>query len=148
MTSEVMAPAGARRHPRVMATLTLSTPGTAVVVVAALFFAGMGLVALARPAMIWAPFGVAPSTPAARNEVRAVYGGFGIAIAALLVAALGVDGDIREGILLAVATALGGMALGRVVGFAVERPDGWFPAPFFLAVESAAAVGLLLAARG
>lgn len=118
------------------------------VLVAALFFAGMGLVALARPAMIWAPFGVTPSTPAARNEVRAVYGGFGVAIAALLVAALGADGDVRDGILLAVATALGGMALGRVVGFAVERPDGWFPAPFFLVVESAAAAALLLAARG
>lgn len=117
------------------------------VVVAALFFAGMGLVALARPAAIWKPFGVTPSTPAARNEVRAVYGGFGVAMAALLLAALGADGDVRDAILLAVATALGGMALGRAIGFAVERPGSWFPAPFFLVVESVAAA-LLLAARG
>lgn len=143
MTSRVMAPAGDRRHPRDMSTL-----GTSVVLVVALFFAGMGLVALARPATIWEPFGVTPSTPAARNEVRAVYGGFGVAMAALLVAALGADGDVRDGILLAVAAALGGMAFGRAVGFAVERPGGWFPAPFFLVVESVGATALLLAARG
>jgi hypothetical protein len=40
------------------------------------------------------------------------------------------------------------MAFGRAVGFAVERPDGWFPAPFFLVVESVAAAALLLATRG
>jgi hypothetical protein len=54
------------------------------VAVVATFLAGMGSVALVKPALIWKPFGVAPTTPAARNEVRAVYGGFGLAVAALL----------------------------------------------------------------
>ena len=36
------------------------------VAVVAIFFAGMGAAALVRPAVIWAPFGVEPTTPAAR----------------------------------------------------------------------------------
>lgn len=126
----------------------MSTLGTSLVVVVALFFAAMGLAGLARPAAVWAPFGVSPESPAARNEVRAVYGGFGVAVAALLVAALGIDEGVRDGILVTVATALGGMASGRLVGFAVERPGGWFPAPFFLVLEVAMAAALLGATRG
>lgn len=134
-----MADTPVRRHPQGMTTLD-----TSLVIVVAGLFAGMGLVALVRPAAIWAPFGVSPTTPDSRNEVRAVYGGFGVAVAGLLLAALGADDAVRDGIVLAVATALGGMALGRVVGFAVERPGRWFPAPFFLVVEVSLAAALLL----
>ena len=90
------------------------------VAVVAVFFAGMGAAALVRPAVIWAPFGVAPTTPAARNEVRAVYGGFGIALAILLVVADNASAGFRDGALVATAVALAGMAGGRIVGFAVE----------------------------
>ncbi len=90
------------------------------VAVVAVFFAGMGAAALVRPAVIWAPFGVAPTTPAARNEVRAVYGGFGIALAILLVVADKASAGFRDGALVATAVALAGMAGGRIVGFAVE----------------------------
>lgn len=115
------------------------------VIVVAVLFAGMGLAALVSPASIWAPFGVEPSTPAARSEVRAVYGGFGLAIAALLIAADRAGDDFREGALVTVAVALGGMALGRLVSLAVE-PAGIRGYPgLFLLIELALGGALLLA---
>jgi hypothetical protein len=90
------------------------------VAIVAIFFAGMGVAALVRPAMIWAPFGAEPTTPAARNEVRAVYGGFGIALAILLVVADDASAGFRDGVLVAIAVALAGMAAGRIIGFVVE----------------------------
>jgi hypothetical protein len=116
------------------------------VAVVAIFFAGMGAAALVRPAIIWAPFGVAPTTPAARNEVRAVYGGFGIAVAILLVVADGSADGFRDGVLVAIAVALAGMAAGRIVGFAVEpRGAGRFTL-LFGAIEVLLAYCLLEAA--
>ncbi len=56
---------------------------TAVIVLAAVFFAGMGIFALARPAALIRPFGIALPIPESRVEVRAVYGGFGLAIAGM-----------------------------------------------------------------
>jgi hypothetical protein len=116
------------------------------VTIVAIFFAGMGAAALVRPAVIWAPFGVAPTTPAARNEVRAVYGGFGIALAILLVVADQRAAGFRDGVLVAVAVALAGMAAGRVVGFAVEpRGVGRFTLLFGV-IEVLLAYALLKAA--
>lgn len=114
------------------------------VVLVAIFFAGMGVAALVKPALIWAPFGVAPTTPAARSEVRAVYGGFGLAIAALLFAAESADADFRDGVLVSVAVALGGMALGRLLSALVEPKAllGW-PGAFFL-IETGLAALLLI----
>jgi len=91
-----------------------------VVTIVAILFAVMGLAALIRPAVIWAPFGVAPTTHAARNEVRAVYGGFGCAFSVLLVAADRSAAGFRDGVLIAVAVALAGMAGGRIISFVVE----------------------------
>lgn len=117
------------------------------VAVVAIFFAGMGAAALVRPAIIWAPFGVAPTTPAARNEVRAVYGGFGIALAILLVVADASPDGFRDGVLVATAVALAGMAAGRIVGFAVEpRGVGRFTVLFGV-IEVVLALALVGAAR-
>ena len=69
----------------------------------------MGMVAVARPRRIFEPFGGVAATPAMRNEIRAVYGGFGVAV----------------GVKLSVTVALFGMAGGRVVGFLIERCGGW-----------------------
>jgi hypothetical protein len=116
------------------------------VAIVAIFFAGMGAAALVRPAIIWTPFGVEPTTPAARNEVRAVYGGFGIAVAILLVVADQSAAGFRDGVVVAVAVALAGMAAGRVVGFAVEpRSVGRFTL-LFGAIEVLLAYALLEAA--
>lgn len=116
----------------------------AAALVVAVFFAGMGIAALASPAFIWAPFGVAPTTPDARNEVRGVYGGFGIAIAALLVLTDD-SADLRDGVLLAVGVSLLGMAGGRLVSGLLEpRPLLRWPG-FFLLVETGLAALCLIA---
>lgn len=94
------------------------------VALVALAFLGMGLVALLRPRRIGDYFGVHFDSVDGRNEVRAVYGGFGLAIAGLLVAAERLP-TLREGVLVTVAVALAGMALGRVLGALVERPGRW-----------------------
>ena len=56
----------------------------------------MGVYALVVPAAILAPFGVPVESPDGRAEVRAVYGGFGIAVAALLGVAAAGGGDARR----------------------------------------------------
>jgi hypothetical protein len=112
---------------------------------AALFFLGMGVVALVRPARLVAPFGIALSGPEARLEISAVYGGFGIAIAALLgVAAL--DPAAHRGEVLAVAVALFGMAAGRLIGRIRDRPGGFYPVWFYFWVE--VVVGFSLVVSG
>lgn len=104
-----------------------------VIWVIAIGFAVMGLAALVRPALIWGPFGVVPTTAASRNEVRAVYGGFGLALAGLMIWALGAAAGVRHGVLLAVAVSLVGMAAGRVISAVVEPRAMWgWPGVFFL----------------
>jgi Domain of unknown function (DUF4345) len=118
----------------------------ALTLLVAVGFAAMGLLALARPREVLAQFGVAVDTVEGRNEVRAVYGGFGLAVAGLLaVAALG-DPATAEGIVVAAAFALLGMAAGRLLGVARERPAGLHPVWTYMAIELAAAAALLVAA--
>ena len=114
---------------------------------AAVFFAGMGLFALARPAALIGPFGITLPIPESRAEVRAVYGGFGLAIAAMLVLAA-TGHPAREGILITVAAALAGMAFGRLVSGVVDMPKSFYPNWFYFLVEIVAAGALLWAARG
>lgn len=117
-----------------------------IVTIVAIGFAVMGVAALVKPAVIWAPFGVAPATPGSRSEVRAVYGGFGIAIAVLLFVADGWSADLRAGVVLTAAVALAGMAAGRVISALVE-PKALLGYPgLFLALEAVFAA-LLFAAR-
>lgn len=118
-----------------------------VIAIAIVFFFGMGVFALARPAALIRPFGITLPIPESRAEVRAVYGGFGLAIAAVLALAAH-DAALREGILITVAAALGGMAFGRLVSGAVDRPKAFYPNWFYFVVEVVAAAALLWAARG
>ena len=116
-----------------------------VIAVTGVFFAGMGVFALARPAALIRPFGISLPDPTSRAEVRAVYGGFGLAIAAML--ALAATGHpARDGILLTVAAALGGMAFGRLVSGAVDRPKPLYPSWFYFVVELVGAGALVWAA--
>ena len=105
------------------------------------FFVGMGLLALVSPESITRIFGIPTLTNAGRNEVRAVYGGFGLAVAAMLVLALN-DPTLRPGVLLAVAASVGGMAAGRLVAALVERPTGFYPSWFYFVAETVMAVVL------
>jgi hypothetical protein len=120
--------------------------GDIVVLAVAATFALMAVVALGRPRDVLAQFGVSVDSAEGRNEVRAVYGGFGLAVTALLaVAALG-DPGTREGILVTVAFALAGMAAGRLISAALERPRGVYPVWVFFAGEVAGAAALLVVA--
>lgn len=116
---------------------------TAIAVAVAGLFAGMGLVALALPERVVGIFGVTAATTDARNEIRGVYGGFGIAIAAVILLA---PTELKGGVLLTVAVALAGMACGRVLGFILERPQRLYPTVVFCLIEAAGA-GVLLLAR-
>jgi len=109
------------------------------------FFVGMGLLALVSPESISRIHGTPTLTPAGRNEIRAVYGGFGLAVAAMLVLALYAPA-LRAGVLLAVAASLAGMAGGRVLAALVERPTAFYPSWFYFGLETAMAVILWLQA--
>ena len=114
----------------------------AIPVAIAVFFLGMGVYALAAPAALIRPFGVTPETPAARSEIRAVYGGFGLGIAAVLAYAAFRGGDVQKGILITVGVALAGMALGRVVSAIVDDRARFYPNRFYFIVEVVAAAVL------
>ena len=103
---------------------------TLFVVLVAAFFAAMGLVALAWPTRVLAFFGTPELTRDGRNEVRAVYGGFGLAIAGLLLTSFGLP-EIRNGIITTVAVALLGMAGGRLIATLLDGPPGFYPWLFF-----------------
>ena len=118
-----------------------------VIVIVAVFFLGMGVFALARPAAMIRPFGITLPIPESRAEVRAVYGGFGLAIAGVLALAAR-DAALRDGILITVAAALAGMAFGRLVSGVIDRPKAFYPNWFYFIVEIAAAAALWWAARG
>ena len=119
-----------------------SPVGTAVISVIAVFFLGMGIYALAAPAALIRPFGITLGEAASRSEVRAVYGGFGLAIAGVLVFAAINPGDVRTGILIAVAAALAGMAFGRVAAAVLGDRTSFYPNWFYCLVEAVAATAL------
>lgn len=115
----------------------VSEPRNGRIWVVAVFFAGMGLIALLDPHWIPALYDIDVRSMGGRNEVRAVYGGFGLAMAGALVAATRVPAW-RSGVLLCLALALGGMAAGRLVSFLVDQQVG--------AVTTLTAAGELLLA--
>lgn len=114
----------------------------AVIAVIGVFFAGMGCYALAAPTAIIRPFGITLGEAASRSEVRAVYGGFGLAIAGVLGYAAVADGDVRTGILITVGAALAGMAFGRLVSAVVDERTSFYPNWFYCLVEATAAAAL------
>jgi hypothetical protein len=119
---------------------------TLATILVSLFFLGMGVLALAAPERITATFGLPSLTPEGRNEVRAVYGGFGVAMSVVLASAA-VSPVIAPGVLVSVGAALAGMAAGRIVASLVERPRGFYPCWFYCAAETVGAA-VLFAASG
>jgi hypothetical protein len=114
----------------------------AVIAVIGVFFAGMGIYALAAPAAIIRPFGITLGGTASRSEIRAVYGGFGLAIAGMLAYAAFAEGDLRKGILITVGAALAGMAFGRLLSAVVDDRTPLYPNWFYCLVEAVAAAAL------
>ena len=118
----------------------------AVTAVIAVFFLGMGVYALAAPAALIRPFGVTLESPTSRSEVRAVYGGFGLAIAAVLGYAAFRGGELQKGILITVGIALAGMALGRIVSAILDERTPFYPNWLYFIVEVIAAAALFAVA--
>ena len=110
----------------------------------AVFFAGMGLYALAAPAALIRPFGVTLSQPESRAEVRAVYGGFGLAMAGVLAYAA-LHPTAADAILITVAVALAGMAVGRLISAIVDERTAFYPNWFYFLVEVVLAAALVFA---
>ncbi|GAA1207107.1 DUF4345 family protein [Prauserella alba] len=138
---------------------------TALIGIVGMFFLGMGCVALAALGFVPRQFGMsiggepgdsdarAPHVgectsrggDAGRAEVRAVYGGFGLSMAAILGLAL-YDDSLRGGIVVMVGAALAGMTGGRVLSALLGDRTRFYPNWFYFGVEAFAAAALLLAA--
>jgi len=103
------------------------------VLVVGTLFVLMGLSALARPEFIVGFFGATVETPDFRNEIRAVYGGFGVLLGSLLLMTGTLFAAHSAGIFIACAAALFGMAAGRLLSFTMERTGAW--PVFYCAVE-------------
>ena len=114
------------------------------ILIIAFAFLGMGLVGLVKPALIMKLVDSSAETVNSRNEVRAVYGGFGVCLAILLFASPTLLPELALGIYFAVGVALAGMALGRFISALIERPSilMWG----FLFIEALAALILFNAA--
>ena len=107
---------------------------------AGLFYFALGITTLVKPTTLLSGFGLPAQSLDARNEVRTVYGGFPIAVAAFVMWSL-TGAEQANGILLALAVASLGMALGRLVSAAVDGSIGRLPA-FYIGVEFALAAML------
>ncbi|MEU7834111.1 MULTISPECIES: DUF4345 family protein [unclassified Nonomuraea] len=116
-----------------------------VIAVVAIFFLGMGVYGLVAPAALIRPFRIVADSAEARTEIRAVYGGFGVAVGGLLLAAAADAGGMRTGMAVTVAVSLLGMAVGRLVARLVERPSAFYPSWLYFWVEAVGG-GALLAA--
>jgi hypothetical protein len=121
---------------------------TVVIAAAAVFFLGMGVYGLLAPAALIRPFRIVADSVEARTEVRAVYGGFGVAVAGLLLAAAADAGGMRTGVVVTVAVSLLGMAAGRLVARSVERPSAFYPSWLYFWVEAVGGGALLAAVAG
>ena len=108
----------------------------AVLALGAVFFAGMGVSALVAPAALVRPFGLVASSATSRSEVRAVYGGFGLAVAGVLGWCAAGDDQLRTGAAWAVGIALAGMAAGRLISRLVDSPTAFYPIWFYFLVEA------------
>lgn len=86
----------------------------------AILMLGMGVSALVAPVRFLRLVGSEPLGRDGRNEVRAVYGGFGLMMCALLIYAIQ-ESAYRPGILVCIGLALIGMALGRVISIVPDR---------------------------
>jgi Domain of unknown function (DUF4345) len=125
-------------HSLCMQDFVLSAENLAVFLVALAFLA-LGCTALLAPASIGRYFDVQITSIDGRNEIRAVYGGFSVAVTLALAIAVHVD-SLRPGIIACVSLSLAGMAFGRLASALFERPGRW---PWtFCALEAVGALAL------
>jgi hypothetical protein len=120
-------------------------PADLLIFAVAAFFLLMGLYALANPPGVLARFGVTVDTVDGRNEVRAVYGGFGLVVAGMLVYAALTPGRGALWIPSVISLALLGMAAGRLISVALDRARGGGQVWLFFTVEVVLAAMLFAA---
>ena len=96
------------------------------ILLSAPFFGLIGVAAMVRPHNLLEGFGIQAMQADSRNEIRAVYGGFPLAVAGLLLFSL-TRPDRSDGILIALATCSAAMAAGRVVSAVIDRRMGKAP---------------------
>ena len=107
-------------------------------------FITMGIGSFFLPERVTAQFDIPTLSTAGRNEVRAVYSGFGILMGLMLVVALNAP-LLRSGICFTVAAALAGMAIGRILSTILDRHIGRWPL-FYMYLEIILATLIILAA--
>ncbi len=101
-------------------------------------YAGLGIASFFKPSVVPATTGLTAPNADSRTEIRAVYGGLPLGLAAALVA------NPTSATAVGIATA--GMAAGRAASSAFEgRPSPTMAG--FIALEAVAAAALLLGAR-
>lgn len=114
----------------------------------AMFLLWMGCMALYRPRSFVRMLEMDATTPLARSEVRAVYGGYGVAMGAALLAGLFLPTGLPAGLpamATAVSIAMAGMAGGRMVSCALDKAMPRV-AKVFTAIELGIATALWSAA--
>lgn len=110
--------------------------------------AAMGGATLLRPQLVFDTFGMSADSPEARNEVRAVYGGYGLAMSALLGWAAATSSPFADGVSVTVGAALAGMATGRAVSARIDPPKAAVhPVWTYFVVELAGAAALIGTSR-
>lgn len=104
-------------------------------IIVAILFACMGVIAIAMPAMLGTWVGHDQLSRDGANEFRAVYGGFGLAMAGVLFGTHGTP--LASGVQLTVGLALAGMAGGRLIAALLDGPPSgrmWLYAIFEVGV--------------
>jgi hypothetical protein len=101
--------------------------------------AGFGIGCLIAPKQMLQKIDVKPTSGTGRTELRAMYGGLQLGLAAFF-AYCAANEEMAEAGLLAQTLGLGGLALGRLAGIAVDRPKA-IMYPLFAAEAGTAALG-------
>ena len=120
----------------------------ALLLLSGLALVAVGLTGLVSPDSLFDPLGVALTSVAGRNEVRAAYGGMHLGLGALLLSSAWRPAQRRAGLWL-VAAFMGGLALGRFSSLLLDGAPGAFVVRLWIpeALAGIAAVVLLAKQR-
>ena len=105
---------------------------TLVAVFISVLYLWMGYRGLTDAAGCLALFDVREVPPAMRNEVAAIYGGFGVSFGLLLLVAIFRQSEMSRGIILSLAVLTLGLAAGRIFSFCSSFPENYYPLIFMV----------------
>ncbi len=122
-------------------TITLHDVTTSAV---GLFFFVTGCMALVNPQKVVGMFGATAETKESRAEVRAVYGGFGVALGGCIFSLRWWPPEQARGAVLALAILVAGTGIGRILGGIVDKETRFHPTWTLVLLEVALTVALLV----